>query len=233
MNDTPKPYEPQRAQQFDTRQMALINTFAVEHGLVPENSGNRSNYDFIVDMSKMFTNDFLDNNKAVISLLKAPEQERLQYESVKQGFDDFIAQIDAQRDIAKHSIGGVNADRYVGKMVSNAVTATDYLKAIDRYIDNDTVHDDCKILAVEHRDREIKQTCQSIKFAMIESNKANNGEVDTDIKRQTHVQAVQGALNDFSRTYSDKLSEHDTRAISDVLNSVNTVEQSNTNRLEF
>lgn len=184
---------------FDPRQSELLDAFSQKLSLNKEEGEDRLEY--IKRINATFTVDFIKDNPAPIALLQDPKAERVQYESVKKDFDDFIRRIDQQKEAAKDAIRlpilNLNTTT---DMVKSFVSAPAYLQQLTEYIDASTTADINQALAVEHRDKTIRQSVAGYKIAC----ESIKNFPSTDI-REAHTEALQGSVNSFMKDNIDYL----------------------------
>src|SRR5699024_9146846 len=81
---------------FDQRQVALLNEFAKHHGIEDHDKAVEFTA-HLRQVAKRFDHTLVENNKAIIKLLRDPNAEREQYLALTKHFTDFRDNIDQKR----------------------------------------------------------------------------------------------------------------------------------------
>ena len=199
---------------YDRRQADKLDEFAKSLGFEQRPHDYRSN---MQEMAKMFTGNFVAQNKAMFELLNRPAAERERYNNVTQDFEDFKKYIDDKRTEFNAGIveklGGSGSD--VGRMTRDIISSFSYIKALDAYISDDDRAEEAKEVAKEHRADTISKTCYQFKHALSDVHRLSSNE------REKHSDALRASLNVFTEQYSQELSKDQNTALQSGISSFN------------
>lgn len=169
------------------------------------------------EMAKMFTGEFVEQNKAMFELLNRPAAERERYNNVTKDFDAFKEYIDNKRTEFNGSLverlGGKGGD--VGRMTRDIISSFSYLNALDAYISDDSRADEAKEVAKKHRADTVSKTCYQFQHSLSDVHKLPANE------REKHSDALRTSLSAFTEQYSPELSKDQNTAIQSGINSFN------------
>ena len=199
---------------YDRRQADKLDAFFKTLGFEERPHDYRSN---MQEMAKMFTGNFVEQNKPMFELLMKPAAERERYNNLTQDFDDFKKHIDDKRTEFNASIveklGSSGGD--VGRMTRDIISSFSYIKALDTYIADDKRTDEAKEVAKEHRADIIGKTCYQFKHALSDVHRLSSNE------REKHTDALKTSLNVFTEQYSQELSKDQNTALQSGISSFN------------
>ena len=186
---------------FDYRQSDLLDQFS--NNLQLNQQENEDTHEYLRRITQLMTVDFRSANEDMVNLLRNPKAERAQYNAIKQDFEDFIHDLDKQREYHKNQIRlPIERLNTTTDMVKVVATAVNYLQKLDNYINNDTTAEINKVLAQEHRHKKIDSTVEAYRIACFGIPNFQN----SDIHRK-HSETLQVALNDFTKVYGNELSK--------------------------
>ncbi|WP_182407617.1 MobA/MobL family protein [Psychrobacter sp. GP33] len=196
-NEDPNDYP----EKFDYRQSALLDQFSQNF-----NMGQQENEDtpeYHQRITQLMTVDFRSANEDMVNLLRNPKAERAQYNAIKQDFDDFIHDLDKQREDHKDQIRlPIERLNTTTDMVKVVATAVNYLQKLDDYVKNETTAETNKALAREHCGKTIDRTVEAYRIACFGIPNFQNPDI-----HRTHSETLQVALNDFTKGYGNELSK--------------------------
>lgn len=192
---------------YDKRQIELLDDFEKSIGL---DNKEILFLERVRSFKSMINSDFIEQHKDMIQLINDPEAEREQYKSRMNEFEQYRTKLDKQRDKLKEQLKAQGIDDWgeVGRMTRDTLTATSYIKALDDFINDDSYSIDAREQAEKHRASEISGTCQQFKYAY-----RDVLTIRDDVKRQTHVNALNQSLERFNNSYASELSKNDLDAI--------------------
>ena len=199
---------------FDQRQVALLSEFAQRHGI--ENHDKAVEFTaHLRQVAKRFDYTLVENNKAIIKLLRDPKAERQQYLALTKHFIDFRDNIDQKRAAFNTSIidklGGSAGE--VGRMTRDIISSFSYTKGLTDYINQDNYPAEARDVAKEHLADTLDKTCQQFKFALREVNSLPT------TQRKSYSEALKATLETFTEQYGKDLSESQHRALQGGLES--------------
>ncbi|GAA0809635.1 MobA/MobL family protein [Psychrobacter piscatorii] len=187
---------------FDQRQVALLSEFAQRHGIEDHDKAVEFTA-HLRQVAKRFDYTLVENNKAIIKLLRDPNAEREQYLALIQHFTDFRDNIDQERAAFNTSIidklGGSAGE--VGRMTRDIISSFSYTKGLTHYINQDNYPAEARDVAKEHLADTLDKTCQQFKFALRDVNSLPT------TQRKTYSEALKAALETFTEQYGKELSE--------------------------
>jgi len=164
---------------------------------------------------KRFDYTLVENNKAIIKLLRDPNAERQQYLALIQHFTDFRDNIDQERAAFNTSIidklGGSAGE--IGRMTRDIISSFSYTKGLTHYINQDNYPAEARDVAKEHLADTLDKTCQQFKFALRDVNSLPT------TQRKTYSEALKAALETFTEQYGKELSESQHKALQSGLES--------------
>nr|WP_181716616.1 MobA/MobL family protein [Psychrobacter sp.]QJS05682.1 mobilization protein MobA [Psychrobacter sp.] len=207
---------------YDYRQSDLLDAFADKFKL---NKASGEDYrEYHKRISDTFDSPFFKENKPMMDLLRDPKAERDQYDAIKTHYDTFIEELDNRYktidSTMRNRLGNISD---VSRRTAESLSAPSYLKELDNYINNEATADENKALATKCKAEKINRTCQLLKNGMIGLRDIREAD-----KRQTHSEALQVSLNNFTTSYGNELSNDEQKAINDGLSAVNQQVRSNT-----
>lgn len=199
---------------FDQRQVALLSEFAQRHGI--ENHDKAVEFTaHLRQVAKRFDYTLVENNKAIIKLLRDPKAERQQYLALTKHFIDFRDNIDQKRAAFNTSIidklGGSAGE--VGRMTRDIISSFSYTKGLTDYINQDNYPAEARDVAKEHLADTLDKTCQQFKFALREVNSLPT------TQRKSYSEALKATLETFTEQYGKDLSESQHKALQGGLES--------------
>ncbi|MGP5374185.1 MobA/MobL family protein [Psychrobacter alimentarius] len=199
---------------FDQRQVALLNEFAKHHGIEDHDKAVEFTA-HLRQVAKRFDHTLVENNKAIIKLLRDPNAEREQYLALTKHFTDFRDNIDQKRATFNTSIidklGGSAGE--VGRMTRDIISSFSYTKGLTDYINQDNYPAEARDVAKEHLADTLDKTCQQFKFALRDVNSLPT------TQRKTYSEALKAALETFTEQYGKELSESQYKALQGGLES--------------
>ncbi|MFC6205880.1 MobA/MobL family protein [Psychrobacter urativorans] len=199
---------------FDQRQVALLSEFAQRHGIEDHDKAVEFTA-HLRQVAKRFDYTLVENNKAIIKLLRDPNAEREQYLALIQHFTDFRDNIDQERAAFNSSIidklGGSAGE--VGRMTRDIISSFSYTKGLTHYINQDNYPAEARDVAKEHLADTLDKTCQQFKFALRDVNSLPT------TQRKTYSEALKAALETFTEQYGKELSESQHKALQGGLES--------------
>ncbi|MGP5649507.1 MobA/MobL family protein [Psychrobacter celer] len=199
---------------FDQRQVALLNEFAQRHGIEDHDKAVEFTA-HLRQVAKRFDHTLVENNKAIIKLLRDPNAEREQYLALTKHFTDFRDNIDQKRTAFNSSIidklGGSAGE--VGRMTRDIMSSFSYIEELMDYINQDNCLAEARDVAKEHLADTLDKTCQQFKFALRDVNSL------PPTQRKTYSEALKATLETFTEQYGKELSEGQHRALQDGLES--------------
>ena len=164
---------------------------------------------------KRFDYTLVENNKAIIKLLRDPNAERQQYLALIQHFTDFRDNIDQERAAFNTSIidklGGSAGE--VGRMTRDTMSSFSYIEELMDYINQDNCPAEARDVAKEHLADTLDKTCQQFKLALRDVNSLPT------TQRKSYSEAIKATLEAFTEQYGKELSESQHRALQDGLES--------------
>ena len=195
---------------FDQRQVALLNEFAQRHGIEDHDKAVEFTA-HLRQVAKRFDHTLVENNKAIIKLLRDPNAEREQYLALTKHFTDFRDNIDQKRTAFNSSIidklGGSAGE--VGRMTRDTMSSFSYIEELMDYINQDNCPAEARDVAKEHLADTLDKTCQQFKFALRDVNSL------PPTQRKTYSEALKATLETFTEQYGKELSEGQHRALQD------------------
>ena len=198
---------------FDRRQLEILDKFAKEIGHSERKLGYREQ---LQEIKSLLTDDFINEHKQAIKLLKDPNSERNQYQNFIKDFEDFREHLDSQRNALNVKIKGKIGDvGEISRMTAETLSVYSYLIKLDEYISDTSKHDLARDVAREHKADTLDRTCQQFKIAMSDVHR-----LSSDV-RKTHSNALRQSLDTFIEVYSSELSESAQRAVKEGLRSFN------------
>ena len=199
---------------FDQRQVALLSEFAQRHGIEDHDKAVEFTA-HLRQVAKRFDYTLVENNKAIIKLLRDPNAEREQYLALTKHFTDFRDNIDQKRAAFNTSIidklGGSAGE--VGRMTRDIISSSSYIEGLNHYINQDNYPAEARKVAKEHLADTLDKTCQQFKLALREVNSLPT------TQRKTYSEALKATLEAFTEQYGKELSESQHRALQDGLES--------------
>ena len=199
---------------FDQRQVALLSEFAQRHGIEDHDKAVEFTA-HLRQVAKRFDYTLVENNKAIIKLLRDPNAEREQYLALTKHFTDFRDNIDQKRAAFNTSIidklGGSAGE--VGRMTRDTMSSFSYIEELMDYINQDNCPAEARDVAKEHLADTLDKTCQQFKFALRDVNSLPT------TQRKTYSEALKATLETFTEQYGKDLSEGQHRALQDGLES--------------
>lgn len=199
---------------FDQRQVAQLSEFAQRHGIEDHDKAVEFTA-HLRQVAKRFDYTLVENNKAIIKLLRDPNAEREQYLALTKHFTDFRDSIDQKRAEFNSSIidklGGSAGE--VGRMTRDIISSFSYTKGLNHYINNDSHSVEARDVAREHLADTLDKTCQQFKLALRDVNSLPT------TQRKTYSEALKAALETFTEQYRKELSESQYKALQGGLES--------------
>lgn len=199
---------------FDQRQVALLNEFAQHHGIEDHDKAVEFTA-HLRQVAKRFDYTLVENNKAIIKLLRDPNAEREQYLALTKHFIDFRDNIDQKRTAFNSSIidklGGSAGE--VGRMTRDTMSSFSYIEELMDYINQDNCPAEARKAAREHLADTLDKTCQQFKLALRDVNSLPT------TQRKSYSEAIKATLEAFTEQYGKELSESQHRALQDGLES--------------
>lgn len=199
---------------FDQRQVALLNEFAQHHGIEDHDKAVEFTA-HLRQVAKRFDHTLVENNKAIIKLLRDPNAERERYLALIKHFEDFRDDIDQKRATFKTSIinklGGSAGE--VGRMTRDTMSSFSYIEELMDYINQDNCPAEARKAAREHLADTLDKTCQQFKLALRDVNSLPT------TQRKSYSEAIKATLEAFTEQYDKELSESQQRALQDGLQS--------------
>lgn len=199
---------------FDQRQVAQLSEFAQRHGIEDHDKAVEFTA-HLRQVAKRFDYTLVENNKAIIKLLRDPNAEREQYLALTNHFTDFRDNIDQKRAAFNTSIidklGGSAGE--VGRMTRDIISSFSYTKGLTDYINKDNYPAEARDVAKEHLADTLDKTCQQFKFALRDVNSLPT------TQRKTYSEALKAALETFTEQYGKELSESQHKALQSGLES--------------
>lgn len=199
---------------FDQRQVALLSEFAQRHGIEDHDKAVEFTA-HLRQVAKRFDHTLVENNKAIIKLLRDPKTEREQYLALTKHFIDFRDNIDQKRTAFNTSIidklGGSAGE--VGRMTRDIISSFSYTKGLTDYINKDNYPAEARDVAREHLADTLDKTCQQFKLALRDVNSLPT------TQRKSYSEAIKATLEAFTEQYGKELSESQHRALQDGLES--------------
>jgi len=181
---------------FDQCQVALLSEFAQRHGI--ENHDKAAEFTaHLRQVAKRFDDTLVENNKAIIKLLRDPNAEREQYLALIKHFTDFRDNIDQKRVAFNTSIidklGGSAGE--VGRMTRGIISSFSYTKGLTDYINQDNYPAEARDVAKEHLADTLDKNCQQFKLALRDVNSLST------TQRKTYSEALKATLEAFTEQY--------------------------------
>ena len=199
---------------FDQRQVALLSEFAQRHGIEDHDKAVEFTA-HLRQVAKRFDYTLVENNKAIIKLLRDPNAEREQYLALTKHFTDFRDNIDQKRAAFNTSIidklGGSAGD--VGRMTRDIISSSSYIEGLNHYINNDSHSVEARDVAKEYLADTLDKTCQQFKLALRDVNSLPT------TQRKTYSEALKATLETFTDQYGKELSESQHKALQGGLES--------------
>ena len=199
---------------FDQRQVAQLSEFAQRHGIEDHDKAVEFTA-HLRQVAKRFDYTLVENNKAIIKLLRDPNAEREQYLALTKHFTDFRDNIDQKRAAFNTSIidklGGSAGE--VGRMTRDIISSFSYTKGLTDYINQDNCPAEAIEVAKEHLADTLDKTCQQFKLALRDVNSL------PPTQRKTYSEALKATLETFTEQYGKELSESQHRALQGGLES--------------
>jgi len=199
---------------FDQRQVALLNEFAQRHGIEDHDKAVEFTA-HLRQVAKRFDHTLVENNKAIIKLLRDPNAEREQYLALTKHFTDFRDNIDQKRAAFNSSIidklGGSAGE--VGRMTRDTMSSFSYIEELMDYINQDNCPAEARKAAREHLADTLDKTCQQFKLALRDVNSLPT------TQRKSYSEAIKATLEAFTEQYGKELSESQHKAIQSGLES--------------
>ncbi|WP_201567778.1 MobA/MobL family protein [Psychrobacter immobilis] len=199
---------------FDQRQVALLNEFAQRHGIEDHDKAVEFTA-HLRQVAKRFDYTLVENNKAIIKLLRDPNAEREQYLALTKHFTDFRDNIDQKRTAFNSSIidklGGSAGE--VGRMTRDTMSSFSYIEELMYYINQDNCPAEARKAAREHLADTLDKTCQQFKLALRDVNSLPT------TQRKSYSEAIKATLETFTEQYGKELSESQHKAIQSGLES--------------
>ena len=199
---------------FDQRQVALLSEFAQRHGIEDHDKAVEFTA-HLRQVAKRFDYTLVENNKAIIKLLRDPNAERQQYLALTKHFTDFRDNIDQKRATFNTSIidklGGSAGE--VGRMTRDIISSSSYIEGLNHYINNDSHSVEARDVAKEYLADTLDKTCQQFKLALRDVNSL------PPTQRKTYSEALKATLETFTEQYGKELSESQYKALQGGLES--------------
>ncbi|MGP5790815.1 MobA/MobL family protein, partial [Psychrobacter celer] len=199
---------------FDQRQVALLSEFAQRHGIEDHDKAVEFTA-HLRQVAKRFDHTLVENNKAIIKLLRDPNAEREQYLALTKHFTDFRDNIDQKRAAFNSSIidklGGSAGE--VGRMTRDTMSSFSYIEELMDYINQDNCPAEARKAAREHLADTLDKTCQQFKLALRDVNSLPT------TQRKSYSEAIKATLETFTEQYGKELSESQHKAIQSGLES--------------
>lgn len=199
---------------FDQRQVAQLSEFAQRHGIEDHDKAVEFTA-HLRQVAKRFDYMLVENNKAIIKLLRDPNAEREQYLALTKHFTDFRDSIDQKRAEFNSSIidklGGSAGE--VGRMTRDIISSSSYIEGLNHYINNDSHSVEARDVAKEYLADTLDKTCQQFKLALRDVNSL------PPTQRKTYSEALKATLETFTEQYGKELSESQHRALQGGLES--------------
>ena len=199
---------------FDQRQVALLSEFAQRHGIEDHDKAVEFTA-HLRQVAKRFDHTLVENNKAIIKLLRDPNAEREQYLALTKHFTDFRDNIDQKRAAFNSSIidklGGSAGE--VGRMTRDTMSSFSYIEELMDYINQDNCPAEARDVAREHLADTLDKTCQQFKLALRDVNSLPT------TQRKTYSEALKATLETFTEQYGKDLSEGQHKALQGGLES--------------
>lgn len=199
---------------FDQRQVAQLSEFAQRHGIEDHDKAVEFTA-HLRQVAKRFDHTLVENNKAIIKLLRDPNAEREQYLALTKHFTDFRDSIDQKRAAFNTSIidklGGSAGE--VGRMTRDTMSSFSYIEELMDYINQDNCPAEARDVAKEHLADTLDKTCQQFKLALRDVNSLPT------TQRKTYSEAIKATLETFTEQYGKELSESQYKAIQSGLES--------------
>ena len=199
---------------FDQRQVALLSEFAQRHGIEDHDKAVEFTA-HLRQVAKRFDYTLVENNKAIIKLLRDPNAEREQYLALTKHFTDFRDNIDQKRAAFNSSIidklGGSAGE--VGRMTRDIISSSSYIEGLNHYINNDSHSVEARDVAKEYLADTLDKTCQQFKLALRDVNSL------PPTQRKTYSEALKATLETFNEQYGKELSESQYKALQGGLES--------------
>ena len=199
---------------FDQRQVALLSEFAQCHGIEDHDKAVEFTA-HLRQVAKRFDHTLVENNKAIIKLLRDPNAEREQYLALTKHFTDFRDNIDQKRAALNSSIidklGGSAGE--VGRMTRDTMSSFSYIEELTDYINQDNYPAEAREVAKEHLADTLDKTCQQFKFALRDVNSLPT------TQRKTYSEALKATLEAFTEQYGNELSDSQHKALQGGLES--------------
>ena len=199
---------------FDQRQVALLSEFAQRHGIEDHDKAVEFTA-HLRQVAKRFDYTLVENNKAIIKLLRDPKAEREQYLALTKHFIDFRDNIDQKRAVFNSGIidklGGSAGE--VGRTTRDIISSFSYTTGLTHYINQDNYPAEAREVAKEHLADTLDKTCQQFKFALRDVNSLPT------TQRKTYSEALKATLETFTEQYGKDLSESQHKALQSGLES--------------
>ena len=199
---------------FDQRQVAQLSEFAKHHGIEDHDKAVEFTA-HLRQVAKRFDHTLVENNKAIIKLLRDPNAERKQYLALIKHFTDFRDNLDQKRAALNTSnideLGGSAGE--VGRMTRDTMSSFSYIEELTDYINQDNCPAEARDVAKEHLADTLDKTCQQFKLALRDVNSLPT------TQRKTYSEALKATLETFTEQYGKELSESQQRALQDGLES--------------
>lgn len=199
---------------FDQRQVAQLSEFAQRHGIEDHDKAVEFTA-HLRQVAKRFDYTLVENNKAIIKLLRDPNAEREQYLALTKHFTDFRDSIDQKRAEFNSSIidklGGSAGE--VGRMTRDIISSSSYIEGLNHYINNDSHSVEARDVAKEYLADTLDKTCQQFKLALRDVNSL------PPTQRKTYSEALKATLETFNEQYGKELSESQYKALQGGLES--------------
>ncbi|MGP9637792.1 MobA/MobL family protein [Psychrobacter sp. AOP3-A1-26] len=199
---------------FDQRQVAQLSEFAQRHGIEDHDKAVEFTA-HLRQVAKRFDYTLVENNKAIIKLLRDPNAEREQYLALTKHFTDFRDSIDQKRAEFNSSIIdklGSSAGE-VGRMTRDIISSSSYIEGLNHYINNDSHSVEARDVAKEYLADTLDKTCQQFKLALRDVNSL------PPTQRKTYSEALKATLETFTEQYGKELSESQYKALQGGLES--------------
>lgn len=199
---------------FDQRQVALLSEFAKHHGIEDHDKAVEFTA-HLRQVAKRFDHTLVENNKAIIKLLRDPNAEREQYLALTKHFTDFRDNIDQKRAAFNTSIidklGGSAGE--VGRRTRDTMSSFSYIEGLTDYINRDNYPAEARDVAKEHLADTLNKTCEQFKLALRDVNSLPT------TQRKTYSEALKATLETFTEQYGKELSESQHKALQSGLES--------------
>ncbi|MGP9706103.1 hypothetical protein, partial [Psychrobacter sp. AOP31-E1-50] len=214
---------------FDQRQVAVLSEFAKHHGIESHDKAVEFTA-HLRQVAKRFDHTLVENNKAIIKLLRDPNAERQQYLALIKHFTDFRDNLDQKRAALNTSnideLGGSAGE--VGRMTRDTMSSFSYIEELTDYINQDNYPTEARGLAKEHLADTLNETCEQLKLALRDVNSLPT------TQRKTYSEALKATLETFTEQYGKELSESQHRALQGGLETYQyQVSRTNTPRRGF